>query len=114
MSLIEYYKSPVVWKSAEVATVGTTTTVWTPTSGTRVVLDSAIISVYGPNTTTVSLIFGADSLAVVPNRIAVINLSASASVNLKFPGVTNGIIDQVVRVTTAAAPVSVNLYGFEI
>lgn len=114
MSLIDYYKKPVVWKSAEVASLNTTTTVWTPTSGKRAVLSHAVISVYGPNTTTAAIYFGADSQSVAPTRAALVSLGATATVPLEFPGLDNGLADQPVRAVTTAAPISITLYGFEL
>ena len=114
MSLLAYYKVPTVWKSGEVASINTTTTIWTPATGKRAVLANAAISVYGPNSTTAAIYFGADSQSYTPVRVALVTLSASASVALEFPGLDNGILDQPVRVVTTAAPVSVTLYGFEL
>lgn len=114
MSLKEYYKKPVTWKSAEVAALNTTTTIWSPTSGTRVVLDKAIVSSYGASTSTVALYFGADSLANAPTRITLFNLNTTTCVMLDLGGIENGRQDEVVRAITAATPISVTLIGYEI
>ena len=114
MSLREFYHKPVVWASAEVGSVATTTTIHTPSTGKRFILDSLTVANIGAASTTVYVYYGVDSTAVKPTRVVGLNLAQTASINLQFPGLDNELAGQPIRVNSLLSPVTVSVYGFEL
>ena len=108
------FNQTIIVGTGNVISTLTTTTIVTPTSGKRFILTDAILASFGANTTTAEIVYGADSLAVVPKRVAIVSLGTTSVVHLQFPGIDNGIANQPVRVVTGAGAVAVTLCGFEL
>lgn len=97
------------WRYSTAVTAGTTITVWTPTTSTRVKIVGFDIGNVSGVSNTVLITFG----NLAGRRIAQYALEASTSISPRFPGIGDGIYDRTVHAVAKAVPVDITVYGFE-
>ena len=98
------------WKFAECVTAGTTITVWTPTTSTRIVLAGLDIANTSGVSNTVLITFG----NLAGTRIASYALESSTSIFPRFAGIESTMYDRTLHAVAKAVPVQLTAYGFEL
>lgn len=99
-----------VWKFAECVTAGTTITVWTPTTSTRIVLTGLDIANTSGVSNTILITFG----NLAGNRIGMYALESSTTIYPRFDGVESTMYDRTLHAVAKAVPVQITAYGFEL
>jgi len=98
------------WRYSTAVTAGTTITIWTPTTSTRVKIIGFDIGNVSGASNTVLITFG----NLAGRRIAQYALEASTTIYPRFPeGIGDGIYDRTVHAVAKVAPVDITVYGFE-
>ena len=98
------------WKFAECVTAGTTITVWTPTTSTRIVLTGLDIANTSGVSNTVLITLG----NLAGTRIAMYALESSTSIMPRFAGLESTAYDRTLHAVAKAVPEQITAYGFEL
>ena len=109
MDYITRQRNPV-WKFAECVTAGTTITVWTPTTSTRIVLRGLDIANSSGVTGSILITFG----NLAGTRIASYTLESSTSIIPRFDGLESTMYDRTLHAVASRVPFQVTAYGFEL
>lgn len=107
-------KRDPVWKSVDFAGGGTTATIWTPTTSTRIVLTGLDISIAGASTGTVLVFFGSGTGGSIPARIGMYALSTSSTISPRFPGLMGKYDIVLSAVSNITGAFTINAQGFEV
>ena len=107
-------KNTPIWKSVDFAGGGTTATVWTPTTSTRIVLTGLDISSTGASTGTVLVFFGKGTGSWAPHRIAMYSLSTTTMITPRFAGLESKYDIILSAVSNVTGAFSITAYGFEL
>ena len=103
-------KSTPVWKFAGIVG-GTTLTIWTPRSGSTILLTGLDVSLAGANTGTVYVFFGTTANNV-GKSIAQYSLTTTTTINPRFSGLSVGP-DVLVQALSTGNNAFITAYGFE-
>ena len=104
---------PVSWKFAECVTAGTTITVWTPTTSTRIHLLGLDIANTSGVSNTVLITFG----NLAGTRIAAYALESSTTIFPRYVdigGLESTMYDRTLHAVAKAVPVQITAYGYEV
>lgn len=103
-----------IWKSVDFTGAATTTTIWTPTTSTRIVLTGLDISCGGVATSTIMVFFGKGTGSWAPQRVFMGAIGTTSVLSLRYNGLESKYDIILSAVSSGASAFTVNAQGFEL